>query len=178
MKSNAEEYHRRAYDELRIMARRYLRGDDVDSLVQPTVLANDVVRKLLDSLEVGNRQILATAVARAMRRALVAVVQEEERASESGSGSRILLQDETRVGPNHAVRILDIDRALSRLEARSEQVGLIAEMMIFGGLTEDEIADHIGSSKDMIVKDWALARAWLAREMERQSVRVPEKSIG
>ena len=58
-----------------------------------------------------------------------------------------------------------IDAALSRLEALDPKQGRIVELRFFGGLSIEETAEVVGVSPATVKREWALARAWLRREL-------------
>ena len=58
-----------------------------------------------------------------------------------------------------------IDSALSRLEELDPKQGRIVELRFFGGLSIEETAEVVGVSPATVKREWALARAWLHREL-------------
>jgi RNA polymerase sigma factor (sigma-70 family) len=58
-----------------------------------------------------------------------------------------------------------IDSALSRLEELDPKQGRIVELRFFGGLSIEETAEVVGVSPATVKREWALARAWLRREL-------------
>jgi DNA-directed RNA polymerase specialized sigma24 family protein len=42
----------------------------------------------------------------------------------------------------------------------------VVELRFFGGLSEEETAEALGISLRTVQRDWALAKAWLLREMK------------
>jgi RNA polymerase sigma-70 factor (ECF subfamily) len=64
-----------------------------------------------------------------------------------------------------AIDLLDLDEALNQLRTVDERWARIVELRYFGGLTGDEVADLLGLSRKTVVRDWALARAWLKKAL-------------
>jgi RNA polymerase sigma factor (sigma-70 family) len=62
-----------------------------------------------------------------------------------------------------------LDEALSRLEARDPQQGRVVELRFFGGLTIEEAAEVMGISSATVKREWAVAKAWLYRELSRDT---------
>jgi RNA polymerase sigma factor (sigma-70 family) len=60
-----------------------------------------------------------------------------------------------------------LDDALSALAKREPRRAQVIELRYFGGLTVEETADTIGVSPQTVMRDWKLARAWLAVELRR-----------
>jgi DNA-directed RNA polymerase specialized sigma24 family protein len=70
--------------------------------------------------------------------------------------------------PSHgvdAVDVLDLDRALTRLEALDQTQARIIELRFFGGLTIEETAMALAVSPATIKREWAVAKGWLLREL-------------
>ena len=61
--------------------------------------------------------------------------------------------------------LLQLDRALVRLRRADERWARIVEMRFFGGMTGDEVAEALEMSRRTVGRDWALARAWLKKEL-------------
>ena len=73
---------------------------------------------------------------------------------------------ETLVGAAHEDAMLPaLDEALSRLEQIDPEQARIVELRYFVGLTNEETADALGLSPATVKRRWALARAWLFREL-------------
>ena len=63
-------------------------------------------------------------------------------------------------------RILDLDRALTRLSELDERSAKVVELRYFGGLKESEIAEALDISVATVKRDWEFARSWLLKEMK------------
>jgi DNA-directed RNA polymerase specialized sigma24 family protein len=59
-----------------------------------------------------------------------------------------------------------VDAALRRLEALDARKGRVVEAKVFGGLTNQEVADALGISLTTVESDWRMAKAWLAKELQ------------
>jgi len=66
--------------------------------------------------------------------------------------------------------LLDLDRALHRLERVSDRLHRVVELRFFGGMTHEEIAELLGVSTRTVERDWLKARLFLHREMEPDAV--------
>jgi RNA polymerase sigma factor (sigma-70 family) len=60
-----------------------------------------------------------------------------------------------------------LDAALERLAALDAGQARIVELRFFGGLSIEETAEAMDKSPATVKRHWALARAWLAKELER-----------
>jgi RNA polymerase sigma factor (sigma-70 family) len=67
------------------------------------------------------------------------------------------------------VDVIALDDALTALSQRDPQQVQIVELRFFGGLTLEETAEIIGISPATVKRDWNVAKAWLAREVQRGS---------
>jgi RNA polymerase sigma factor (sigma-70 family) len=59
----------------------------------------------------------------------------------------------------------DLNEALLSLAKLSERQAQVVELRYFAGLTIEETATALGISPVTVKRDWALARAWLYREL-------------
>jgi RNA polymerase sigma factor (sigma-70 family) len=71
--------------------------------------------------------------------------------------------------PEHWSEFLDVDEALQRLEALNKQQSQIVEYRVFGGMTVEEIAKTLGITEYSVKRDWAVAVAFLRRELRAYS---------
>jgi len=86
-------------------------------------------------------------------------------AAKRGAGARVPLQDFDVSAEAPDIEILALDRALDRLKAIDQRQSRLVELRFFGGLTVDETAVVLGVAPITVKRDWALARAWLYREL-------------
>jgi DNA-directed RNA polymerase specialized sigma24 family protein len=80
---------------------------------------------------------------------------------------RVSLEDTLTLTASPRLDLLVLDQALERLAALDAPQARIVELRFFGGLTVDETAEAVGVSPASVKRDWALARAWLRRELSR-----------
>jgi RNA polymerase sigma factor (TIGR02999 family) len=71
------------------------------------------------------------------------------------------------VASMRAAELCALDDALAALARFDERRARVVELRFFGGLAVDEAAAVLGVSAQTVLRDWRLARAWLAREMTR-----------
>lgn len=156
------------YDELHTLASRYLARERPNHTLQPTALVNEAYLKLAGQREVDwqNRAHFFGIAAQLMRRILVDRARYGGRAKRGRDVASVSVED---VEPSSAsadpVDVILLDRALSRLETLDAQQGRIVELRFFGGLTIQETADVMRISSGTVKRDWAVARAWLYREL-------------
>lgn len=164
---SAEELAPLVYEDLRRLASSYFRREAPGVTLQPTALVNEACIQLLGQRKQAweSRGHFLALAATAMRRILVDAARERGRQKRGGGWERVTLGD---AGGTDAptISLLDLEVALERLGAISEQYVRMIELRWFAGLTLDETADVLGVSRKTVVRDWARARAWLETSLE------------
>src|SRR5262245_45082625 len=153
-------------DELRRLARVYLRREAPGHTLQPTALINEAYVRLLDWNEVewqGRAQFFAVA-AKMMRRILVSHAVARGRQKRGGSAIQVTLS-EAASKPSRTADLIALDEALIALEKLDERKSRLVELRYFGGLTAEEAAEVMGISLRTVHREWDLARSWLWREL-------------
>jgi len=157
------------YAELRRIAARYMCRERRDHTLQTSALINEAFLRLVDVRGVPwqNRAHFFAVSAQVMRRILVDFARARQNLKHGG-GVRPVVLDETMVAaPDGNADLLAVHEALDRLAAFSPRQSQVVELRYFGGLTEEEMAEVLGVSPRTVRNDWALARAWLFRELTR-----------
>ena len=157
------------YAELHRMASRCMAGERRDSSLQATALVNEAYLKLVDVRRVkwqGRKHFYAVA-ARLMRRILVDHARARAAHKRGGDLRRVDLGESALVAAEPAADMMDLDAALKRLAERDPRKERVVELRFFAGLSVQEVADLLEVSADTVLRDWRLARSWLAREMDR-----------
>ncbi len=155
------------YDELRRIAHQHVRKEATGHTLDTTALVHETYLRLVDGqrAEWRDRNHFYAAASQAMRRILVDYAR-ARRTAKRGAGSEPLeLLDELLVTDTHADQLLDLDEALERLSALSERRCRVIECRFFGGLSLEETAEALEISLATVKREWALARAWLNREL-------------
>jgi len=158
----------RVYAELRIMARRHMKNERPDNMLQATALVHEVFIRLVDTTKIEWReraQFFAMAV-QMMRRILVDAARVRG-ANKRGGGALKVNLDETALLSSAPDRsILALDEALTEFSQVAPRQAKVVELRYFGGLTEEEIVAALKISPRTVRRDWDLARAWLLRELK------------
>ncbi|MDA8021224.1 MAG: sigma-70 family RNA polymerase sigma factor [Thermoanaerobaculia bacterium] len=155
------------YDELRRMAHAQLAREGNNATLDTTGLVHEAYFKLVDGTSVTRRgrTYFFGAAAQAMRQVLVDAARRRNR-HKRGGGERPLTLEEDQIGiDGFAAEILDLDSALSRLELEHPRPAKVVECRFFGGLDVDQTAELLEIAPRTVDRDWALARAWLNREL-------------
>jgi len=157
----------RVYEELRVLARRQLRGERAGHTIQTTALVHEAYLKLVrqDQVSWQNRAHFFSLAALSMRRILINYA--NSRLAEKRGGGQVVATFEEHLVPREtrAEELVALDEALTRLATLSERQSLVVTYRFFGGLTQEEIAEVLGVSVPTVRRDWRLARAWLSKEM-------------
>ena len=155
-----------AYKELRRLARAVLGRRD--GTLTPTALVHEAYLRLSSGAEVTweNRAHFLCIAARAMRQVLVDHARAREAAKRGGGLRRVTLDSKLGICKQPDVDLLDLHRVLGRLAEMDGRMSQVVELRIFGGLTAKEVALVLGVSKRTADTDWAMARLWLARELD------------
>ena len=159
------------YDELRRLAASYMRRERPDHTLQATALLNEAYLRLIDQTRVAwqGRAHFFGIAARMMRRILMDHAR-QHRAVKRGSGGRKLpLEDALEEPVRQDVDLIALDEALTRLEELDPRQGRVVELRFFAGLEVNEVAEVLAISPATVKRDWAVARAWLHREISQPS---------
>jgi RNA polymerase sigma factor (TIGR02999 family) len=155
------------YDELRRLARHYLRRERPGQTLQATALVHEAYLRLLKDKSPGwkNRTHFVAIAAVSMRQILVERARARNAVKRGGEHLRVTL-DEARIGGEGApIDFLALDEALTRLAQLDPQQARIVELRYFGGSTVEETADVLGISAATVKRGWVMAKAWLKREL-------------
>jgi RNA polymerase sigma factor (TIGR02999 family) len=156
------------HDELRRLARQYMRRERPDHTLQTTALVNEVYLRMIavEQVHWQARAHFFAIAARIMRQILVDFAR-RRRAAHRGGGMQHVALDEAVLPPS--VRhpdLVALDEALKRLESVHPRKSQVVELRYFGGLTLEEAAAVLGVSRDTVKRDWRFAKLWLLRELD------------
>ena len=163
---NADELVPALYTELRRLAAAYMRGERPGQTLQATALVHEAFLRLADAGQPWkDRNHFLGIAARSMRQILV------ERARARGAHKRwagldrVSLTDSLVRAANEDAMLPALDEALARLEQLDPEQARIVELRYFAGFGIEETAAALGMSPATLKRRWALARAWLFREL-------------
>ena len=155
------------YDELRRVARNYMRREPTGHTLQTTALVNEAYLRLIGQERVRwqNRAHFFGIAAQLMRRILVDHARKRHNLKRGGDVRKIPLDQAVFVADEQAADLVALDGALRSLEALDERKGKVVELRFFGGLNIEEAAEVLSVSPATIQREWAMAKAWLYREI-------------
>jgi RNA polymerase sigma factor (TIGR02999 family) len=159
------------YPELHRLAAAYMRRERPGQTIQATALVNEAYLRLVRDRHVSwqNRAHFCAIAANAMRQILVERARARHAAKRGGGVQRVTLVEGVAGAapdPVAEIDILALHDALDRLSAIDPARARLVEVRYFGGLTIEETAEALGLSPATVKRSWALARAWLQRELE------------
>ena len=159
--------------ELHQIARRCLKGERPGHTLQPTALVNEAYLRLVDVRRVNwnNRTHFLAMSARLMRRVLVDFARSRRYQKRGGGVMRVSLDEAQGVSTERGQDLVALDEALTTLSAIDERKARVIEMRFFGGLTAEETAEVLEVSRETVLRDWRLARAWLMQELLKSASR-------
>lgn len=155
------------YNELRKLARSYLRKERADHTLQPTALVHEAFLKLIDqnSITWENRSHFFGICARIMRQVLVSYAVSHQATKRGGKAKKISIDDVTGLVQSREVDVISLNDALTSLEALDARQSQIVELRYFAGLSIEEAAEVLGISPATVKREWSTAKLWLRRQL-------------
>ncbi len=155
------------YDELRRMARSHLRREDAGHTLTPTALSHEAWFRLAEQSRTRwqNRSHFLAVASTMMRRILVNHEKARRAAKRDAELVPVTLSGLAELGAPPDRDLLAVHEALLALEATDARAAKVVELRFYGGLELTEVAEAMGLSLATVNRDWALARAWLHREL-------------
>jgi RNA polymerase sigma factor (TIGR02999 family) len=157
------------YDELRRIARRYMRNERNGNTLQTTALVNEVYLRLVDVKNVDwqHRAQFFAISAQMMRRILVDAARARGSDKRGGGVEKLNIDEVPVLTPQHTNSIVALDAALEDFAKAAPRQSRVVELRYFGGLSVEEIAEVMQLSTRSVDRDWQFARSWLMRELGR-----------
>ncbi len=160
------------YSELSALAHRRLRSEAPGHTLSTTALVHEAYLRLAgeERSEWRNREHFLAVASEAMRRVLVDHARRRRRHKRAGNQVHVSLDEVDALAAQwlnetQAEDLMALDDALTRLAAFNPDGARVVEMRFFGGLSNDEVAQALGSSERTVRRSWSVAKAWLRREL-------------
>jgi RNA polymerase sigma factor (TIGR02999 family) len=172
--SAQEELMAVVYEQLRVQARRYMRRERTGVTLQGTALVHEAYLRLISAHDVDwrDRAHFFALSAQIMRRILVDAARARAAAKRGAGAARVehssavdLDQIPSRDSDAASSSLCALDDALGSLAQIDPRRARVIELRFFGGLSIDETAEVLQISPQSVMRDWRLARAWIAREL-------------
>ena len=163
-----DELYRRVYDELHRLARHHRGCWQGSETLNATALVHEAYIKLVGG-EGGyaSRAHFMAVASKAMRQVLYTYAERQSAQKRGGNASPLSLDEAALVPMQRAESVLALGDALARLESVDARAAEVVECRFFGGLSVEETAEALGTSPRTVARDWAMARAWLYGELNR-----------
>ena len=158
------------YDQLRALARRFMRGGPPGQTLEPTALVHEaylrLARRSPDANPWESRAHFLAVAAKAMRQVLANHAR-DRRAIKRGRGAqRVTLSEAVVESGANEIDMMALHDALTELAENDSRKAELVEMRFFGGLTVPEIAHVLNLSTATVEREWRVAKAWIAARLE------------
>jgi len=159
------------YQDLRNLARQYMRHERPDHTLQATALVHEAYLRLFNEEKIvwQNHQHFFVVAARQMRRILVDYARHTHAARRQGDRVKLTLEDLAAMPQLPDGMLIKLDDAMTDLEKIYPRPSQTVELRYFAGLSETETAAILGVSVTTIKRDWELAKAWLLNELAEKN---------
>lgn len=166
-KQASEELLPLVYAELRKLAHARMAREKPGQTLQATGLVHEAYLRLVGNADVAwdGRGHFFAAAAESMRRILIERARRKSREKHGGALRRTTMRTDVASFDDNDEELLDLDRALTDLESRDEQMADIVKLRYFAGLSIDETAAALDLSARTVNRGWVAARAWLKNEL-------------
>jgi RNA polymerase sigma factor (TIGR02999 family) len=156
------------YDELRRVAAAYMRRERPGQTLQATALVHEAYLRLAQAGTPWHDQKHFVGIAaRSMRQILVERARARGAQKRWGGMNRVSITDSLQLASDPETMLPALDEAISKLETIDPEQAKIVELRYFAGMSVEEAADVMGISPATLKRRWALARAWLFRELSQ-----------
>jgi RNA polymerase sigma factor (TIGR02999 family) len=157
------------YEELRRIAKRHMRREQPGHTLQTTAVVNEAFLRLIQGARVDwcDRVHFFAVSAQIMRRILVDAARARMREKRGGLSPDVNLDEAIDATPARAAALVALDEALDELSVFDPRKARVVELRYFGGLSVEETAEALSISAQSVMRDWKLAKAWLARNLNR-----------
>lgn len=153
--------------ELHRLAKHYMRRENPGHTLQTTGLVNEAYLRLVEQKSVRwqNRAHFFGIAAQIMRRILLNHARDRHRAKRGGNAVQVSLSEVNVMTDVKSAELIALDEALDRLALIDARKSQVVELRYFGGLSVEETAEVMKISPITVIRDWNMAKAWLAREL-------------
>ena len=158
------------YQKLRRLARHHMAGQRPGHTLQATALVNEAYMRLIDCEQVNwkDRAHFFAISAQMMRRVLVEFARSRQYQKRGAGARKTSLDEGVIASPQRGQDLVALDDALQALAAEYPRQAQVVELRFFGGLNVEETAEVLHVSAITVMRDWQLAKVWLARELKKR----------
>jgi RNA polymerase sigma factor (TIGR02999 family) len=152
------------YDELKSLAAARLAAEAPGQTLQATALVHEAYLRLVGGgadAHWNSRGHFIAAAAEAMRRILVENARRKTTKKRGGRGRRIDLSVAEPLDGAPPDALLDLDELMTQLAGEDAEAAAVANLRLFAGLSVEEAAQALSTSRAGAYRQWTYARAWL-----------------
>lgn len=163
------------YAHLRAIAQNQMNQERRGHTLSATALVNEAYIRIAGQHRLRNagRAAFVHAAAEAMRRILIEHARARARVKRGGGAAKLSLSDIGDVADltmiDQSEGVIAFDEAFGRLEEHDQRIAQVVRLRFYGGLSVAETAEILRVSERTVNNDWAYARAWMARELQRSA---------
>ena len=159
------------YRELHRLAKSYMRRERPDHTLQPTALIHEAYLRLAhDAVDWQSHQHFIGVAANVMRCVLVDHARAHNAEMRGGGLERVELDEGLAISKERSSEVIALHEALNSLEALNPRRAKVVELRYFAGLSVEEVAAVLDMSPRSVKRDWALARPWLFKEIQKSTL--------
>lgn len=175
-----EELFGLVYAQLSRMAANRLRAERGGLTLETRDLVHEAFLRLVDQRKVRwqDRAHFFNLSARIMRRIVIDHVRRTKSAKRGGEKVHVTVDERLGIAASGTPDLLDLHRALDALESRDENLAKVVLLRVFGGLTQEEVADVMDTSLRSVARAWRRAKAWLYAYLAEERSPGDEASSG
>ena len=172
------------YAQLHSLARQKMTGERTGHTLGATGLVHEVYAKIFAAEsatpEFNDRAHFFRTAAQAMRRVLIDYARSRRGSKRGGDGSwkRVSLEGIDLAKPEDLDALLSIDESICRLEAEDERAASVVRLRFYAGLELDAVAVMLDVTVRSVSRDWAFARAWLAKDLTEHAASDGQREAG
>lgn len=166
------------YEDLRRLAGRFLQNEPMRNRLSSSSLVHQAYVRMVDQSRInwqGKTHFFAIG-ATVMRRILVDHARKVRSLKRGGGWERRQLTDDVTFHLSHDSDVVALDDLLKLLADLNPRQAKIVELRFFGGMTMREIATEMNLGLRTVEKEWAMARAWMRRELRKDDLAESESS--
>lgn len=157
------------YEELRRLARSYLKRERPGHTLQGTALVHEAYLRLIDQKQIKwqNRAHFFAMASQMIRRILVDYARGQKSAKRGAGAPKLSLDEALGISGTTDLDLVALDEALNGLAKLDPAQSRIVDLRFFGGLSIEETSEVVGLSVATVNREWSVARAWLFRQVSR-----------
>jgi RNA polymerase sigma factor (TIGR02999 family) len=141
------------YDELRRLARNYMRAERGSHTLQATAVVHEAFLRLIQAdVALQDRGHFFALASRLMRRVLVDHAKSRSRLKRNAGPREPIADDARETPPPMDFDVIALDDALEGLQQMEPRLAQVIELHYFGGLTYDQVAAAVGASAGCSMK--------------------------